>query len=66
MLRIIGFKNCYLRLRHAETSDKAVAYEIFIAEVRGKYKHDLKYCKIINTVEKYLVNIKTIYSGTVS
>jgi hypothetical protein len=47
----------------AETSYRSVSYEIFIAEIREKYKHDLKYCKIINTVEKYFNEYKNYLSG---
>ena len=43
--------------------DKTVSYELFIAEIRGKHKHDPKYCKIINTVEKYFNEYKNYLSG---
>ncbi len=46
-----------------ETSDRTVAYEIFIAEIRERYKNDPKYCKVINTVEKYFNGYKNYLSG---
>ena len=46
-----------------ETSDEIVSYEIFIADIRERYKLDPEYGKIINIVEKYFNKYENDLSG---